>query len=144
MFKRLLAAFALLTLLTGFVTACGGDDDDDDEAADVVEDEGGDEEGGEEAGDEEATEPSGDDPMAVVCSDTGQADDGVITAEEAGEGAAQFEAVTDPPEEIADAIAGAAQYLRDLEAAGEDVAAEDMMLSEHLTAVGEWCSANMP
>jgi len=136
MLKRLLTALALLTLLTGFVAACG-DDDDDDTA--VEETDAGDEEGG-----DEATEPSEDDPMAVVCSDTGQGDDGVITPEEAGEGAAQFEAVTDPPEEIADAITGAAEYLRQLEEAGEDVALEDMMNSEHLTAVGEWCSENVP
>lgn len=131
--KRFIAALAACVLLTAFA-ACGDDDDDDDVSSDDTE----------ETASEDADEGGGelDEAMTVVCSDTGQADDGIITPEEAGEGAAQFEAVTDPPAEIADAIAGSADYLRQLEAAGEDVAAEDIMFSEHLTAVGEWCEAN--
>jgi len=134
--RRLVAALAALALLTAFA-ACGDDDDDGDDAAtEEVESES--EDGGEEEGGEEI-----DPAMETVCADTGQADDGVITAEEAGEGAAQFEAVTAPPAEIADAIVGAADYLRQLEAAGEDVAVEDTMNSEHLQAVATWCEENM-
>jgi hypothetical protein len=134
MLKRLLAALAVLTLLTGFVAACGGDDDDSSSSQ------------ADSSGDDTAAPDSSEsvDPaMATVCSDTGQADDGVITPDEAGQGAEQLEAVTDPPPEIADAITGAAQYFRQLQEAGEDVQAEDLAGSEHLTAIGEWCSANM-
>jgi hypothetical protein len=69
MIKRLLSAFLMLTLLTGFLTACGGDDDDDDDdAAEAVEDAVEEEEGG----DEEAMEgdDSGRGPAAqAFCDD---------------------------------------------------------------------------
>jgi hypothetical protein len=84
----LLAALAVLLLLTGFVSACGGDDDDDDAAA--IDD----------------TEVDGGEPITDFCADFNRTDDGDTPIDEIQtsiDTAQAAQAETDD-EEFADAI----------------------------------------
>lgn len=93
MLKRLLTAFAVLALMTGFIAACG-DDDDDDVATDDTE----------ETTDDEMVD--GGEPITDFCADVNEPSEGDTPIEDvqtSRDTAAAAQAAVDDPE-LADAI----------------------------------------